>query len=52
MVVKDLAKLDSFLDGAVQAGANRNFDVSVTSSKEAGQRRQSLNLVIQAAREQ
>ena len=52
VVVKDLAKLDSFLDGAVQAGANRNFDVSLTSSRETALKRQALTLALQAAKEQ
>lgn len=52
VVVKDLAKLDSFLDGAVQAGANRNFDISVSSSQEAALRQQALAQAIQGAKEQ
>lgn len=51
-VVRDLAKLDAFLDGAVQAGANRNFNVTVSSSREASLKQQALRLAIDAAKEQ
>lgn len=51
-VFRDLAKLDRFLDGAVQAGANRNFDVTVTSSREADLKQQALKLALDAAKRQ
>jgi uncharacterized protein len=48
----DLTKLDAFLDGAVQAGANRNFNVTLSSSREAALKQQALRLAIDAAKEQ
>jgi uncharacterized protein len=52
VVIRDLAKLDAFLDGAVQAGANRDFNVTLSSSREAEWRQQAMKLAIDAAREQ
>jgi len=50
--IHDLSKLDSFLDGAVQAGANRDFNVTLSSSREAALKQQALKLAIDAAKEQ
>jgi uncharacterized protein len=50
--IRDLLKLDAFLDGAVQAGANRNFNVTLSSSREAALKQQALRLAIDAAKEQ
>jgi uncharacterized protein YggE len=51
-VIHDLTKLDAFLDGAVQAGANRDFNVTLSSSREVALRQQALRLAIDAAKEQ
>jgi uncharacterized protein len=50
--IHDLTKLDPFLDGAVQAGANRDFNVTLSSSREAALKQQALKLAIDAAKEQ
>jgi uncharacterized protein len=52
VVIRDLSKLDAFLDGAVQAGANRDFNVTLSSSREAEWRQQAMKLAIDAAKEQ
>ena len=52
VVIRDLSKLDAFLDGAVQAGANRDFNVTLSSSREVEWRQQALKLAIDAAKEQ
>lgn len=51
-MLRDLDKLDALLDGAVAAGANRNFDVTVTSSREAELKRQAMSLAIDNAKAQ
>jgi uncharacterized protein len=51
-VVRDLSKLDALLDGAVQAGANNNFDIEVTSSKTAELQRDALRRALEDARAQ
>jgi uncharacterized protein len=52
VVIRDLSKLDAFLDGAVKAGANRDFNVTLSSSREAEWRQQAMKLAIDAAKEQ
>jgi len=52
VVIRDLSKLDEFLDGAVQAGANRDFSVTLSSSREVEWRQQALKLAIDAAKQQ
>jgi len=52
VVIRDLSKLDEFLDGAVQAGANRDFSVTLSSSREVEWRQQALKLTIDAAKQQ
>lgn len=50
--IHDLTKLDGFLDGAVQAGANRDFSVTLSSSREGELKQQALRLAIDAAKQQ
>jgi uncharacterized protein YggE len=52
VTLRDLAKLDALLDGAVQAGANRNFDVSVSTSQEERLRKEALQKALDDARVQ
>ena len=52
VMIRDLSKLDAFLDGAVQAGANRDFSVTLSSSREVEWRQQALKHAIDAAKEQ
>jgi uncharacterized protein len=51
-VIHDLTKLDAFVDGAVEAGANHDFSVTLSSSREVAFRQQALKLAIDAAKEQ
>lgn len=50
--IRDLAKVDAFIDGAVQAGANHDFNISLSSSREGALRQQALKLALDAAKEQ
>jgi len=52
IVLSDLAKLDPFLDGAVQAGANHEFEVTLTSSRGEELRKQALMLALEDAKTQ
>jgi uncharacterized protein YggE len=52
VVIRDLSRLDEFLDGAVQAGANRDFNVTLSSSREVEWRQQAMKLAIDAAKVQ
>jgi uncharacterized protein YggE len=49
VVLRDIGKLEALLDGAVVAGANRNFDVELTSSKQEQLRQQALEAAIDAS---
>jgi uncharacterized protein YggE len=52
ILLKDITKLDALLDGAVQAGANRNFNVELSSSKLEHIRQQALEAALDAAKAQ
>jgi uncharacterized protein len=52
VVLREIDKLDSLLDGAVAAGANRNFDVQLTSSKQEELRQKALEAAVDSARTQ
>jgi uncharacterized protein YggE len=52
VVLRDISKLDDLLDGAVAAGANRNFDVQLTSSKQEQLRQEALEAAVDAAKAQ
>jgi hypothetical protein len=50
--IHDLAKIDAFIDGAVQSGANHDFNINLSSSREGALRQQALKLALDAAKEQ
>jgi uncharacterized protein YggE len=52
VVLRDITKLEALLDGAVAAGANRNFDVQLTSSKQEQLRQEALEVAVDAAKAQ
>jgi uncharacterized protein len=52
VVLKDITKLDALLDGGVEAGANRNFNVELSSSKLEQMRQQALEAALDAAKAQ
>jgi len=52
VVLRDIGKLDALLDGAVAAGANRNFEVKLTSSNQEQLRQQALEAAVDAAKAQ
>jgi uncharacterized protein YggE len=52
VTVRDLAKLEPLLDGAIDAGANREFDVSLSSSRFAQLKQEALSKAIADCRAQ
>jgi uncharacterized protein YggE len=52
VTLRDVARLEGFLDDAIEAGANRDFSVSLTSSREAGLKLEAQALAIASARTQ
>jgi uncharacterized protein len=52
VTLRDLALLDRLVDQAIQAGANREFDVTLKSSRERDLREQALTLAIEDAKTQ
>ncbi len=52
VVLRELGSLDALLDGAVQAGANRDFDVELTSSRAEELRRDAVVRALADARTQ
>jgi uncharacterized protein YggE len=47
----DLGKLDRLVDGAVAAGANRDFNIALRTTKEASLQREALGKAIEDAKE-
>lgn len=52
VTITDLAKLDLLIDRAIRAGANRDFNISLRSSREKELKEQALVLAAQDARRQ
>ncbi len=52
LTLRDLEKLDQLIDKAIQAGANRQFRVSLKSSREKELREQALDMAIEDAKAQ
>jgi uncharacterized protein YggE len=52
VLLKDINRLDALLDGAVEAEANRNFNVELSSSKLELMRQQALEAALDAAKAQ
>ena len=52
ITLRDLQKLEQLLDGAIQAGANRDFDVSLSSSREAELKQEAVAKAIADAKRQ
>jgi uncharacterized protein len=52
VTLRDLTKLQHLLDGAIAAGANRDFDVDVASSREHELKREAMARAIEDAKEQ
>jgi uncharacterized protein YggE len=52
VTLRDLSKLDQLVDQAIEAGANREFNVSLTSSREQQLRQEAMTLAIDDAKAQ
>lgn len=52
IVLRNLASLDGLLDGAVQAGANRDFDIRLASSKAEDLKREAVTRALADAKAQ
>ena len=50
--LRDLSKLEALFDGAIKAGANRDFDVTLSSSKEPELRKEALAKALEDAKAQ
>ncbi|HEV8580006.1 MAG TPA: SIMPL domain-containing protein [Thermoanaerobaculia bacterium] len=52
VILRDLAKLDTLIDNSIQAGANREFAVTLQSSREKELREKALSMAIEDAKSQ
>ena len=52
VTLRDLIKLDTLIDRAIQTGANRQFAVTLQSSREKELREQALSMAIEDAKSQ
>lgn len=52
VTLRDLAKLDALIDRAIQAGANRQFAVTLQSSRERELREQAMSMAMENAKAQ
>lgn len=52
VILRDLAKLDQLVDRAIEAGANRQFNVELTTSKQKELQDQALQIAMEDARGQ
>ena len=50
ITLRDLARLDELIDGAIQAGANRDFNISLKVSTEAALRERAVMLALEDAK--